>query len=64
MGTGLNRPDQLVITDALRSTINKVAQFCASNGTGVINVLKNKAEAMTMMPFLFEGTYLYIYLSI
>ena len=45
----------VAVTAATIETIKKVAQFCASNGATTINMLKNKAGAATVMPFLFEG---------
>ena len=35
--------------------IRKVAGFCAANGAQTIEILKNKPEAQTIMPFLFAG---------
>ena len=40
---------------ALKETIKKVAQFCASNGASTISMLKKKEGALNVMPFLFEG---------
>lgn len=45
----------LPIPAALKETIKKVAQFCASNGASTINMLKKKEGAKNVMPFLFEG---------
>ena len=43
------------IPPALRETIKKVAQFCATNGASTISMLKKKEGALKLMPFLFEG---------
>ena len=43
------------IPAALKETIKKVAQFCASNGASTISMLKKKEGALNVMPFLFEG---------
>jgi Surp module len=45
----------LPIPAALKETIKKVAQFCASNGASTISMLKKKEGAKNVMPFLFEG---------
>ena len=45
----------VVIPAALRETIKKVAQFCATNGASTISMLKKKEGAVNVMPFLFEG---------
>ena len=45
----------LPVPAALKETIKKVAQFCASNGASTINMLKKKEGAKNVMPFLFEG---------
>jgi hypothetical protein len=35
--------------------IRKVARFCAENGASTISILREKPEAPSVMPFLFEG---------
>jgi hypothetical protein len=45
----------LPVPAALKETIKKVAQFCASNGASTISMLKKKEGAKNVMPFLFEG---------
>lgn len=48
-------PTPIAVNAATKEMILKVAQFCASNGASTINMLKNKAGAASVMPFLFEG---------